>query len=159
MTNVLIDASCTWDLAASSCLVNIQTGRHPLALINITSSTRGDDDALKHFKWPHVTSMALKHRRDAFLMCHSAFIFFVFLLVPLTCLQTLSPLFSLSLPLCLFALFRHFLPFKHAHIQKYRQQKERNTHTLLNWSFCGYAVLIRKTYDSYCILMHTHLYV
>lgn len=83
------------DLTLSSCLLKYRQG----AILWHTSSLH-PSATLKHVGRPHVTSMPLKHRRDAFLMCHPAFIFCTVLsVVPHICKRCLlssclSPSFS-----------------------------------------------------------------
>lgn len=50
-------------------------GRHPLACVHTAPWLAAETAP----EWPHVTSVPLRDWRDAFLMCHSAFILAIFL--------------------------------------------------------------------------------
>lgn len=79
--------------------------------------------------------------------CHSA----LFFGLSLNCTRPWTKS-SPSLPWPAF--FCHFFCPWSAHTSIDADKKEK--HALLNWSFCGYAVLISKIYESYCILIYTH---
>lgn len=121
--------------------------RHPLAYVGITNppNERLWHTKLSTIKWQNVTSSQLKEKIPLLY-------FFGF---SLNCTRPWTKS-SPPLPLTVgpSAFFCHFFCPWSTHTSIDADKKEK--HTLLNWSFCGYAVLISKIYESYCILIYTH---
>lgn len=115
--------------------------RHPLAYVGITNPP---NERLWHqtinYQVTKCDVIIAKRKKKT---CHSA----LFFGLSLNCTRP-SP--SLPWP----AFFCHFFCPWSAHTSIDADKKEK--HALLNWSFCGYAVLISKIYESYCILIYTH---
>lgn len=119
--------------------------RHPLAYVGITNPP---NERLWHqtinYQVTKCDVIIAKRKKKT---CRSA----LFFGLSLNCTRPWTKS-SPSLPWPAF--FCHFFCPWSAHTSIDADKKEK--HALLNWSFCGYAVLISKIYESYCILIYTH---
>lgn len=119
--------------------------RHPLAYVGITNPP---NERLWHQTINYqVTKCDVIIAKREKKTCRSA----LFFGLSLNCTRPWTKS-SPSLPWPAF--FCHFFCPWSAHTSIDADKKEK--HALLNWSFCGYAVLISKIYESYCILIYTH---